>query len=47
MQKTNQDIFRIEKVIRKLKKKSLVKWYGYPDTFNSWVDNKELIGLQK
>ena len=47
MQKTNQDIFRIEKIIRKQKNKSLVKWYGYPDSFNSWVDNKELISLQK
>ncbi|XP_065681474.1 uncharacterized protein LOC136095148 [Hydra vulgaris] len=36
LQKTNQEIFRIEKVI---------KWYGYPDTFNSWVDNKELKNL--
>ncbi|XP_065652802.1 uncharacterized protein LOC136080120 [Hydra vulgaris] len=45
MQKTDQNIFRIEKVIRKLKNKSLVKWYGYPESFNSWVDNKELIGL--
>ena len=31
MQKTNQKIFRIKKVIRKLKDKSFVKWYGYPD----------------
>jgi len=23
-----------------------VKWKGYPETFNSWVDNKELIKLQ-
>ena len=46
MQKTNQDIFRIEKIIRKQKNKSLVKWYGYPDSFNSWMDNKELISLQ-
>ena len=46
MQKTNQDIFRIEKIIRKQKNKSLVKWYGYPDSFNSWVDNNYLISLQ-
>ncbi|XP_065658178.1 uncharacterized protein LOC136082688 [Hydra vulgaris] len=45
MQKTYQDIYRIEKIIRKLKNNSLVKWYGYPDSFNSWVDNKELISL--
>ena len=47
MQKTNEDIFRIEKIIRKQKNRSLVKWLGYPDSFNSWVDNKELISLQK
>ena len=47
MQKKNQEIFRIEKVIRKQKNKSFVKWYGYPESFNSWVYNKELISLQK
>ena len=47
MQKTHQDIFRIEKIIRKEKNRSLVKWLGYPDLFNSWVDNKELISMQK
>ncbi|XP_065645727.1 uncharacterized protein LOC136076181 [Hydra vulgaris] len=46
MQKTDQNIFRIEKIIRKLKNKSLVKWHGYPDSFNSWVNNKELISLK-
>ncbi|XP_065639468.1 uncharacterized protein LOC136072243 [Hydra vulgaris] len=25
--------------------KSFVKWYGYPDTFNSWVDNTELKAI--
>ena len=43
MQKTHQDIFRIEKIIRKEKNRSLVKWLGYPDSFNSWVDNKKII----
>ena len=46
LQKTSQQIFRIEKVIRKRGNKSLVKWLGYPDSFNSWVDNKELIRLK-
>ena len=45
LQKTEQQIFRIEKVIKKEKNKSLVKWKGYPDKFNSWVDNKDLIDL--
>ena len=39
LQKTNQNIFRIEKVIRRdqKKKKAFVKWKGYPDKFNSWI----------
>ncbi|KAG1666595.1 putative uncharacterized transposon-derived protein F54H12.3 [Nymphon striatum] len=45
LQKTNQDIFRIEKIIKKKGNKSLVKWLGYPDEFNSWVDNTELFNL--
>jgi hypothetical protein len=45
LQKTDQEIFRIEKIIKKGKTKSLVKWKGYPVTFNSWVNNKELNKL--
>ena len=45
LQKTSQQVFRIEKVIEKGKNKSLVKWKGYSDKFNSWVDNKNLIDL--
>ena len=45
LQKTSQQVFRIEKVIEKGKNKSLVKWKGYSDKFNSWVDNKDLIVL--
>ena len=45
LQKTEQQVFKIEKVIEKRKNKSLVKWKGYSDKFNSWVDNKNLIDL--
>ena len=45
LQKTKQQVFRIEKVIEKGKNKSFVKWKGYSDKFNSWVDNKNLIDL--
>ena len=41
LQKTTQETFRIEKIIRKKGNKSLVKWLGYPANFNSWVDNKD------
>ena len=44
LQKAVQDVYRIEKVIRRdaRKGKALVKWSGYPEKFNSWVDLKDL-----
>jgi len=42
--KAQQDVFRIEKIIRKdhKKKQALVKWKGYTDDFNSWRPMKDL-----
>jgi len=45
LQKTTQEVFRIEKIVKKGKTRSLVKWRGDPKNFNSWVDNKDLIKL--
>ena len=45
LQKTSQELFRIEKVIKRGKKKSLVKWKGFSDDFNSWVDNKDIVNI--
>ena len=47
LQKTNQEIFRIEKVIRRDNKRNraLVKWSGYPDQFNSWISFHNLNQL--
>ena len=45
LQKTSQEVYRIEKIVKKDKTRSLVKWKGYPESFNSWVDNKDLIKL--
>ena len=42
-QKTNQQEFRIEKVIRRKGDKLYVKWKGYDNSFNSWVDKKDII----
>ena len=39
----NQQKFRIEKVIKKKRDKLYVKWNGYDNSFNSWVDKKYLI----
>ena len=43
LQKTAQVTFRIEKVLKGLGHKSLVKWTGYPKSFNSWIDTKATI----
>ena len=47
LQKTDQTIYRIEKVIRKTKDKALVKWKGYPAEFNSWIPLMDLQSLTK
>ena len=43
LQKTNQQEFRIEKVIKRKDGKLYVKWNGYDSSFNSWIDKKDLI----
>ena len=52
LQNSKQDIFRIEKVIKKRKKKNsgggeeaYVKWKGYNSDFNSWIPVSELHKL--
>ena len=47
LQKTQQQIYRIEKIIEEKNGKSFVKWKGYSDKFNSWVDNEDLIDLSQ
>ena len=37
LQKTNQEIFRISKVIKKKNNKAFVSWEGYGPEFNSWI----------
>jgi hypothetical protein len=38
MQKSSQDTFRIERVLKTKCNKLLVKWLGYSNDFNSWID---------
>ena len=45
LQKTSQSTFRIEKVLKRQGDKSLVKWMGYPKSFNSWIDTKAILKL--
>ena len=43
LQKTNQQEFSIEKVIKKKGNRLYVKWKGYDSSFNRWIDKKDLI----
>ena len=43
LQKTNQKEFRIEKVIKKEGDELYVKWKGYNNSFNSWIDKKDIV----
>ena len=43
LQKTNKKEFRIEKVIKRKGNKLYIKWKGYNNSFNSWIDKKYLV----
>lgn len=47
LKKSNQEVFRIEKVLRKKKingvEHGLVKWLGYDESFNEWKPMSEII----
>ena len=43
LQKTNQQEFRIDKLIKRKGDKLYVKWKDYDHSFNSWIDKKDLL----
>ena len=43
LQKSSQEKFRIEKVLKRKGDKLYVKWKGYDDLFNSWFYKKDLV----
>ena len=43
LQKASQEKFRMEKVLKRKGDKLYVKWKGYDNSFNSWIDIKDLI----
>ena len=46
LQKTNQELFRISKVIRKKGQKAFVSWEGYGPEFNSWIPISSIKNLK-
>ena len=47
LQKTNQKEFRIEKVIKRKGVKLYVKWKGYNNSLNSWIDKKDIVYMSE
>jgi len=49
LQKSHQEVYRVEKVIRKKKidgvEHALVKWSGYNEKHNQWIPVKDLERL--
>ena len=43
MQKTSQNEFRIEKALKRKGDKLYVKWKEYGNSFNIWINKKDLI----
>ena len=43
LQKTSQNEFRIEKVLKRKGDKLYVKWKGYDNSFNSWINKKDIL----
>ena len=43
LRKTNQKEFRIEKILTRKGDKLYVKWEGYDNSFNSWINKKDIV----
>ena len=43
LQKTDQSVYRIDRIIRKRGTEVLVKWSGYPDKFSSWMPETDVL----
>ena len=43
LQSTYQQEYRIERVIKKKGDELYVKWKGYNNSFDSWIDKKDII----
>ena len=42
LQKTSQEKFRLEKIIKRKGDKLYVKWKGHDNSFDSWINKKNI-----
>ena len=47
MQKLNQQEFRVEKLLKRKGDKSYVKWKGYDNSCNNWIDKKDIVYMSE
>ena len=43
LQATNQQEYRIEKVLKRKSDRLYVKWKGYNNSLNTWIDEKDIV----
>ena len=43
LQDISQEEFRIEKIVKKKGDNLYIKWKGYDNSFNSWIDKKNIL----
>ena len=47
VQKVTENLYRVEKIIKERtvdgKKQYFIKWLNYPDQYNSWIDEQDLV----
>ena len=43
LHKTNKKEFRIEEILKRKGNKLYVKWKGYDNSFNSWINKKDIV----
>ena len=43
LQKANQNKYRVEKVLKRKSDKFYIKWKGYDNSFDSWIDKKDIV----
>ena len=43
---TDDDLFRIDSIVKRKKDTILVRWKGWPTKYNSWINKKDLVHLK-